>query len=106
VFDRLWSDGQQVRTRDLRVRYLATDGAAQPRVAYAISRKVGKAVVRNKLRRRLRAAIGEHVNHSGVPFSDAVIIAFPSARDLSFTDVQMQVSEIMKKIEKSGVSTA
>ena len=105
VFDRLWSDGKQVRSRDFRVRFLADD-RTPPRVAYAISRKVGNAVVRNKLRRRLRAAVGDHVDRSGALFSDAVIVAFPSARDLTYAQVQDQVTEIMKKIEKSGVSTA
>ncbi len=105
VFDRLWSDGKQVRSRDFRVRFL-TDDRRPPRVAYAISRKVGNAVVRNKLRRRLRAAVGEYVDLSGGPFSDAVVVAFPTARELTYTEVQEQVLEIMEKIARSGASKA
>jgi ribonuclease P protein component len=35
--------------------FVAEPGSQQRAVAYAISRKVGNAVVRNKIRRRLRA---------------------------------------------------
>ena len=104
MFDRLWSDGTQVRSRDFRVRFL-TDDRLPPRVAFAISRKVGNAVVRNKLRRRLRAALGDCLDSSEAVFSDAVVIAFPSARDLTYGQVVEQMTEIVKKIEKSRISS-
>jgi ribonuclease P protein component len=37
------------------------DAVEPPRVAYAVSRRVGNAVVRNRVRRRLRAAALESV---------------------------------------------
>lgn len=37
----------------------AEAGAEVPRVAFAIGRRVGSAVARNRLRRRLRAALAE-----------------------------------------------
>ena len=39
--------------------YLPDDGDDPPRLACAVSRKVGSAVVRNRVRRRLRAAFEE-----------------------------------------------
>ena len=36
--------------------------AGPPRVAFAIGRRVGTAVVRNRLRRRLRAVLAEQVD--------------------------------------------
>ena len=43
--------------------YLAEvpEGAPRTRLAFAITRRVGSAVVRNRLRRRLRAAGGQYV---------------------------------------------
>lgn len=46
------------RCGPLSARFVA-DGSPTPRVAYAIGRKVGSAPVRNRLRRRLRAALRE-----------------------------------------------
>jgi ribonuclease P protein component len=39
---------------------LLASPAEPPRVAYAVGRNVGNAVVRNRVRRRLRAAVAEH----------------------------------------------
>ena len=40
--------------------FLPGDPAIPPRVAYAVSKRVGPAVVRNRVRRRLRAATLAH----------------------------------------------
>jgi ribonuclease P protein component len=40
--------------------FLPGDPAVPPRVAYAIGKRVGPAVVRNRIRRRLRAAALAH----------------------------------------------
>lgn len=42
------------------MRFLRVDPAAPPRVAYTVSRRVGGAVVRNRVRRRLRAGVQLH----------------------------------------------
>ncbi|HLN16379.1 MAG TPA: ribonuclease P protein component [Acidimicrobiales bacterium] len=53
-------DGRSVHG-PLRVAYVPPRGpdAAFPQVAYAVGRRCGNAVVRNRLRRRLRAAVAE-----------------------------------------------
>lgn len=47
------------RDGPLWLRFRAGEGVEPPRVAYAIGRKVGNAPARNRLRRRLRAAVAE-----------------------------------------------
>ncbi|MBM3673353.1 MAG: hypothetical protein FJW88_00110 [Actinobacteria bacterium] len=47
------------RDGPLWLRFRAGEGPEPPRVAYAVGRKVGPAPVRNRLRRRLRAAVDE-----------------------------------------------
>jgi ribonuclease P protein component len=56
AFTTLAQQGRTVRSGPLRVRFLAApvDG---PAVGYAISKAQGNSVVRNRIRRRLRAAI-------------------------------------------------
>jgi len=80
---------------------------AQLQIAYSISRKVGNAVVRNRLRRRLKAILSGHFEASTTPpVTSAMIIVLPGAARLSFADLQGQVSELMNKIEKLMSSAA
>jgi ribonuclease P protein component len=48
------------RAGPVRIRQVASGRDEPPRVAYAVGRPVGDAVRRNRLRRRLRAAIRQH----------------------------------------------
>jgi len=98
---RLWSQGRTVRSADLRVRYLDAQRGVSPQVAYAISRKVGTAVVRNRIRRRLKAALYELRDEAESAFGPAMIIVYPSAAQRSYGELCQQLVEIMKKIEKS-----
>ena len=55
AFSDLAQRGRTVRSGPLRVRYLVAPGPVS--VGYAIGKRTGSAVVRNRIRRRLRAAI-------------------------------------------------
>ena len=90
----------------MRMRYLmaSSDSALSPtpQVAYSISRKVGNAVIRNRIRRRLRSVFAEQLGQQ--PFasvSTAVVIVLPGARERSYAELYDQVLELMKKVEKS-----
>lgn len=58
-FGALRSAGRRVRRGPITLTWLPSDSGVPPRVAYAVSRKVGSAVVRNRIRRRLRAVISD-----------------------------------------------
>jgi ribonuclease P protein component len=51
------------------------EGAAVVRVGFTASRKVGNAVVRNRAKRRLRAAASQILADQGTPGTDYVLIA-------------------------------
>ena len=61
-FQALRRRGRRVRRGPVTVTYLAPDeqsSALPPRVAFAVGKATGGAVVRNRVRRRLRAALRE-----------------------------------------------
>jgi len=63
----LRADGTRVRRGPLSVVFLAEDPTGTPRVAYAITKRVGSAVVRNRIRRRLRATFDAQAALGRVP---------------------------------------
>jgi len=68
-------------------------GTAGARVGIAVSSKVGQAVVRNRVKRRLREAIRHEL--SGLPAIDLVLIARPSA-------TQATVAELRSWLRRAG----
>jgi ribonuclease P protein component len=83
-------EGITVRGRFMRMRYAADDGG--PRVAYAIPRRAGTAVARNRVRRQCRAALDEVARHRGGLPSGAYLIQVPST--------EWKYSEILREFEQ------
>ena len=69
------------------------DATEAVRVAYAIPRAAGPAVVRNRLRRRLRAVVRELPLEPG----DYLVAASPGATDLSFHQLRGHVEEAARR---------
>ncbi len=59
TFEALRRHGQRSRRGPITVTYVVSGDDSVPRVAYAVGKRVGGAVVRNRLRRRLRAVVAE-----------------------------------------------
>lgn len=75
------------------------DGTAPPRIAVVASKRVGGSVVRNRARRRLRAAIEPFIA-SMRPGSVAVIAATPDTPTLDF---QKLAEELARGASKAGL---
>jgi ribonuclease P protein component len=68
-------------------------GTGEVRVAYAIGRKVGPAVVRNRLRRRLRAAVRDLDRSTGGLAPGAYLISLrPEAAQRSYRELYQYLS--------------
>jgi ribonuclease P protein component len=83
----------------LALSYVAGDVAGPtrgepPRVAYAVSKRVGPAVVRNRVRRRLRHAVAAH-RELLVPDGAYLVIPRPGSADASYAELSRWVAELL-----------
>lgn len=82
--------GKRVAGPDFTVYYLELSGAPRPRIV--VSQKVDKrAVVRNKIRRRLRSILNQILPSS----TGLVIIARPSIRHLSYQLLKQKLTKML-----------
>jgi ribonuclease P protein component len=87
TFDALRREGRRARRGPVTVVHLP--GPGDVRVAYAIGRKVGPAVVRNRLRRRLRAAVRELDRSAGGLAPGAYLVALrPQAAQRTYDQLR------------------
>ena len=95
TFLALRRDGARFRRGPLTLVYLP-DGSCEPRFAYAVSRRVGNAVTRNRLRRRLRAAVA-HLDVAGKPVAAGAYLfgCSPAAVDLPWPDLTRHVGALV-----------
>ena len=98
-------DIQRVQRNGIRIRLshlmlLFMPGSAeQVRIALTVSRKVGNAVVRNKVKRWLREAVREDL--SAIPKGfDVVVIAHPQAAEAGLSDLGVQLEKGWREMAK------
>ncbi len=77
-YRRVQGRGQKIRRRSMLVIWLPRRDHPEPRVGLTVSKKVGKAVVRNQVKRWLREAVRHELHRLQRPV-DVVLIAHPKA---------------------------
>lgn len=66
------------------------DGA--PRLGITVTKKSGNAVVRNRIRRRLKEAVRVHAADDMADGSDYVIVGRPQVLDVPFEELKAELS--------------
>ncbi len=90
TFAELRRSGVRTRSGPVSVTWLPGDPGTPPRLACAVGRHVGPAVVRNRLRRRIRAVLAE-APADAVPPGTYLVGLGPAAVDLTYGDLRTLV---------------
>ena len=76
------------------------DGSAEQRVGFTVSKKVGNAVTRNRMKRRFRALAREISPVSGVAGADHVLIGRQSGIERPFASLREDLLKALRKVSR------
>ena len=96
TFDVLARRGARGRSGPVRVRFVPEDNLSVARVAYSVGRRVGGAVVRNRLRRRLRSVVADLDSDRGLRSGAYLVSADGDASPLSSAGLREHVEDAMR----------
>jgi ribonuclease P protein component len=75
------------------------------RVGFTVSRKVGNAVVRNRVRRRLREIARQVIPGQARPDLDYVLVGRQGALERDFAVMRQELVEALKRLKALAVAT-
>lgn len=84
--------GEKRRGRFFLVEVLDRGDTAAPRVGYTVTKKVGNAVIRNRVRRRLKEAVRTHAAHDMTCGNDYVVVGRLDALGAPFDQLKAELS--------------
>ncbi len=70
------------------------------RIGYTVSKKVGNAVARNRMKRRLRALVHAALPDAGIAGADHVLIGRVGGNDIAFADLAQQLDTALAKAQR------
>jgi len=76
------------------------DGDATVRVGFTVTKKIGNAVVRNRMKRRLRALARELLPAEGVIGADHVLIGRAGGIERDFNSLRAEFTKALKKVQR------
>lgn len=97
-FERVYKSGKRHFALHMTVFYLAQETQGF-RVGFTVSRALGGAVVRNRIRRRLREAV-RLARKSMDPAADVVINPKKSLLTADFTEIQQEVKKAFEVVKR------
>ncbi len=74
---------------------------ANPRVGFTTTKKLGNAVIRNRIRRRLREAARLTLPEIAHPGFDYVLIGRPGAAKRPFAELQKDLNSALKRLHRT-----
>lgn len=102
-FERVYKQGRAYRGKVISV-HAFSNGYGGPRLGLSVSKKVGNAVTRNGVKRRLREIFRSHMAgstevHSGMDF---VISARPAASRATYQELEQEFEKALGKLRRES----
>ncbi len=94
-FEKVYKYGRSVANRNLVLKYRRADFSIL-RFGFSVSRKYGKAVLRNRIRRQLKDIIQKRILRVKSGY-DLVFLVRQDARNASYTDLVQAVENLLKR---------
>jgi ribonuclease P protein component len=76
------------------------DGDSRMRVGYTVTKKIGGAVVRNRMKRRLRALVREILPGEGIAGADHVLVGRAGGIERDFAALRRELSKALAKARR------
>ena len=86
--------GRRAGSASLVVHLALTDSGDPPRIGFVVSRAVGNAVTRNRVKRRLRALLRDHDLPTGALL---VVRALPPAAGASYAELRSDLARCLSR---------
>ena len=96
-FRRLYAKGKSAASSFL-VMYCRKNGSNRNRIGYTVGTKVGKAVVRNRIRRRLREIYRLHEEDFQRGY-DIIVVARVRSKYASYGELEASFSHLAEKLD-------
>ncbi len=81
------------------------DGVGVARIGFTVTKKLGNAVTRNRIRRRLKSAAAALAPEFADPTCDYVVLARGAALDYAFQDICNDMRAAFKKLKSNQKSS-
>lgn len=103
-FQKIFKKGESFANRQFIIYKLHNENLGHFRIGLSVSKKIGNAVTRNRIKRYIRQAFLEMENEIN-PHYDYIIIARKPAAEMNFSEVKsslMHVSKIAKILKRKS----
>lgn len=87
---------------EARPRCIPADISQPPRFGFTVTKKLGGAVTRNRIRRRLKSAVSQMIGDGAIAGFDYVVVARPAALKRPYVDLLEDVSRAFSLIHKNS----
>ncbi len=95
-FRKVYKHGKSFANKHL-VMYILDNKSDSTRVGISVSKKVGKAITRNKIRRRIKEAYRLNIDEKVKNGYDLVFIARVAVKDVDYKNIEKSMNHLMKK---------